>query len=69
MNEINSFTFYKNYYDLLDNLPTEDKRLMLEVIVDYIFRDVIHEHVQWAFYVTGLRFKEKHIEWEEGWKT
>lgn len=40
MNEINSFTFYKNYYDLLDNLPTEDKRLMLEVIVDYIFRDV-----------------------------
>ena len=22
---------------------------------------VIHEHVQWAFYVTGLRFKEKHI--------
>lgn len=40
MNEINSFTFYRNYYDLLDNLPTEDKRLMLEVIVDYIFRDV-----------------------------
>ena len=40
MNKINSFTFYRNYYDLLDNLPTEDKRLMLEVIVDYIFRDV-----------------------------
>lgn len=40
MNEIKSFTFYKNYYDLLDNLPVEDKRLMLEVIVDYIFRDV-----------------------------
>lgn len=40
MNEIKSFTFYKNYYELLDNLPTEDKRLMLEVIVDYIFRDV-----------------------------
>ena len=40
MNEINSFTFYRNYYDLLDNLPAEDKRLMLEVIVDYIFRDV-----------------------------
>lgn len=40
MNEIKSFTFYKNYYELLDNLSTEDKRLMLEVIVDYIFRDV-----------------------------
>lgn len=40
MNEIKSFTFYKNYYELIDNLPQEDKRLMLEVIVDYIFRDV-----------------------------
>lgn len=40
MNEINNFTFYRNYYELLDNLPTEDKRLMLEVIVDYVFRDV-----------------------------
>lgn len=40
MNKINSFTFYENYYELLDNLPTEDKRLMLEVIVDYMFRDV-----------------------------
>ena len=40
MNEIKSFTFYKNYYELIDNLPKEDKRLMLEVIVDYIFRDV-----------------------------
>lgn len=40
MNEINGFTFYKNYYELIDNLSTEDKRLMLEVIVDYIFRDV-----------------------------
>lgn len=40
MNEIKSFTFYRNYYELIDNLPQEDKRLMLEVIVDYIFRDV-----------------------------
>lgn len=40
MNEIKSFTFYKNYYELIDNLPQEDKRLMLETIVDYIFRDV-----------------------------
>lgn len=37
---MNSFTFYKNYYDLIDNLPQEDKRMMLEVIVDYMFRDV-----------------------------
>ncbi len=39
MNEINSFTFYKNYYELLDNLPQEDKLQMLEAIVDYVFKD------------------------------
>lgn len=39
MNEINSFTFYKNYYELLDNLPKEDKYTMLEAIVDYVFKD------------------------------
>ena len=40
MNDIKQFPFYKNYYELLDNLPTEDKRLMLEVIVDFIFKDI-----------------------------
>jgi len=40
MNEIKSFTFYKNYYELLDNLPTKDKRKMLEIIVDYVFKDI-----------------------------
>ena len=39
MNEIKSFTFYKNYYELLDNLPTKDKRKMLEIIVDYVFKN------------------------------
>ena len=39
MNEINQFPFYKNYYELLDNLPVEDKRLMLEIIVDFVFKD------------------------------
>ncbi len=40
MNEINSFTFYKNYYELLDNLPKKDKLTMLESIVDYVFKDI-----------------------------
>lgn len=39
MNEIKSFTFYKNYYELLDNLPTKNKRKMLEIIVDYMFKN------------------------------
>ena len=39
MNEINQFPFYKNYYELLDNLPNEDKKIMLEIIVDYVFKD------------------------------
>lgn len=39
MNEINSFTFYRNYFDLLDNVKKEDKMLLLEAIVDYVFKD------------------------------
>ncbi len=39
MNEINSFTFYKNYFDLLDNVKREDKLILLEAIVDYVFKD------------------------------
>ena len=40
MNDLNQFPFYKNYYELLDNLPNDDKKLMLEVIVDYMFKNV-----------------------------
>ena len=39
MNKIKSFAFYSNYYELIDNLSIEDKKLMLEVIVDYVFKD------------------------------
>ena len=39
MNNINGFTFYKNYYELIDCLPHEDKLKMLETIVDYVFKD------------------------------
>lgn len=38
-NNINSFTFYRNYYELLDNLSSKDKLIMLEAIVDYVFKD------------------------------
>lgn len=40
MNEIKSFTFYRNYYELLDNIPDEDKKMLAVAILDYIFRDV-----------------------------
>ena len=40
MNEIKSFTFYRNYYELLDNIPIEDKKILSVAILDYIFRDV-----------------------------
>ena len=39
MNEINSFTFFKNYYEVIKELPKEDKRDILESIVDYVFED------------------------------
>ena len=38
-NNINGFTFYRNYYELLDNLSNKDKLIMLEAIVDYVFKD------------------------------
>ena len=40
MKEIKSFTFYKNYYELLDNLHEKDKKKMLEIIVDYVFKNI-----------------------------
>lgn len=40
MNEINSFTFYKNYFELIDNLDKKNKLIMLEAIVDYVFKDI-----------------------------
>lgn len=40
LNNINQFPFYKNYYELLDNLPNEDKKIMLEIIVDFMFKDI-----------------------------
>lgn len=40
MNEINSFTFYKDYYCLIATLPKKDKLIILEAIVDYVFKDI-----------------------------
>ncbi len=39
MNEINSFTFYKNYYDIIKYLENEDKLIMLMAILEYVFED------------------------------
>lgn len=39
MNEINSFTFYRNYYDIYKYLKDEDKLLMINAIFEYIFED------------------------------
>ena len=40
MNEINSFTFYRDYYFLIDTMPIEDKRDLAVAILDYIFKDI-----------------------------
>lgn len=39
MNDVKSFTFYNNFFDLLDNVKREDKLILLEAIVDYVFKD------------------------------
>ena len=41
MNEINSFTFYRDYYFLIDTMPIEDKKELAVAILDYIFKDKI----------------------------
>ena len=40
MNEINSFTFFRDYFNLIDTLPGKDKRELLESILDYMFKDI-----------------------------
>lgn len=39
MNDINSFTFYRDYFYLIDTLPKEDKMMILTSIIDYVFKD------------------------------
>lgn len=40
MNEVNSFTFYKDYYNLIDTLPLQDKTVLAIAILDYVFKDI-----------------------------
>lgn len=40
MNDINSFTFYKDYFYLIDTLPIEDKKMLSVSILDYVFKDI-----------------------------
>ena len=39
MNEIQKFTFYRNYYDLIKELKPSEKVKFLEAIVYYVFED------------------------------
>lgn len=37
MNEINSFTFYRNYYELIKYLPNKDRLQMYDTLFNYMF--------------------------------
>lgn len=39
MNEIKGFTFYKNYYDIIKYLDDNNKLIMLNAILEYIFEE------------------------------
>lgn len=39
MNDINGFTFYKNYYEIIKYLEPKDKLKLLEAILEYMFED------------------------------
>ena len=40
MNNINGFTFFRNYYNSLSRLDQETRRELLEAIVNYMFDDI-----------------------------
>lgn len=40
MNEVNSFTFYRDYFNLIDTMPLNDKYVLSVAILDYVFKDV-----------------------------
>lgn len=39
MNNIKSFSFYRNYYELLRYLPDEDRLKLYDAMLEYIFED------------------------------
>lgn len=39
-NRVKSFTFYEDYYNLIDTIPEKDKKELLCIIVDYVFKDI-----------------------------
>lgn len=40
MNEIKSFTFYRNYYELIKYLPDEERLKMYDSILGYMFEEI-----------------------------
>lgn len=40
MNDLKSFSFYKNYYELLKYLPNEDRLSLYDAIFNYMFEDL-----------------------------
>ena len=40
MNEINNFTFYRNYYELIKYLPNEERLQMYDALLGYMFEDI-----------------------------
>lgn len=39
MNKVNSFTFYKDYYNLIKVLPVKNRKEVLWAIMEYVFED------------------------------
>ncbi len=39
-NNVNSFTFYRDYFELIDTIPIKDKKDILCSIVDYVFKEI-----------------------------
>ena len=51
MNDINGFTFYKNYYELIKYLPNKERLKVLDAILKYMFED---EETQFNGLLSGI---------------
>ena len=40
MNEIKSYTFYRNYYELIKHLPSKERLQMYDAISQYMFENI-----------------------------
>ena len=63
MNEIKSFSFYRNYYELIKYLPDNDRLELYDAILNYIFESIEINNNANNQIITHDRLREKRVCW------